>query len=52
MRKARQRIVLNFRVRERTDSAAKLLEQLDVVDSVNITNDQLLEVVIKPSEED
>lgn len=52
MRKARQRIMLNIRVRDRTESAARLLEQLDVVESVNITKDQLLEVVMRPTEED
>jgi ABC-2 type transport system ATP-binding protein len=52
MRKARQRIMLNIRVKERTDAAAKLFEQLDEVESVNITKDQLLEVTMKPTVED
>lgn len=52
MRKARQRIMLNIRVKERTEAAAKLFEQLDEVESVNITKDQLLEVTLKPTVED
>jgi ABC-2 type transport system ATP-binding protein len=52
MRKARQRIMLNIRVKERTDGAAKLFEQLDEVETVNITKDQLLEVTMKPTVED
>jgi ABC-2 type transport system ATP-binding protein len=52
MRKARQRIMLNIRVKERTEAAGKLFEQLDEVESVNITKDQLLEVTMKPTVED
>jgi ABC-2 type transport system ATP-binding protein len=52
MRKARQRIMLNIRVKDRTEAAAKLFEQLDEVEIVNITKDQLLEVTMKPTVED
>jgi len=52
MRKARQRIMLNIRVKDRTEGAAKLFEQLDEVELVNITKDQLLEVTMKPTVED
>ncbi len=52
MRKARQRIMLNIRVKDRTEDAAKLFEQLDVVELVNVTKDQLLEVTMKPTVED
>ncbi len=52
MRKARQRILLHIRVRERTEAAAKLLEQLDVVEAVAISKDQLIEVTLKPTVED
>jgi ABC-2 type transport system ATP-binding protein len=52
MRKARQRILLQIRVRERTELAAKLLEQLDCVEHVSITKDQVLETTLKPSVED
>lgn len=52
MRKARQRILLNIRVKENTDGAARLLEQADTVESVNIGKNQLLEVTLKPGVED
>lgn len=52
MRKARQRIMLQIRVRERTDQAAKLLEQLDCVEKIAVTKDQILETTLKPSVED
>jgi ABC-2 type transport system ATP-binding protein len=48
MRKARQRIMLNIRVRENTEQAARLLEQSDVAEKVNITASDLLEVTLKP----
>jgi ABC-2 type transport system ATP-binding protein len=52
MRKARQRILLQIRVRERSDQAAKLLEQLDCVETVSVTKDQTIETTLKPSIED
>ncbi len=52
MKKARQRILLNIRVRDRVEDSAKLLEQCDTVDSVSIGKDQLLEVTLKPNVED
>ncbi|MEZ6060191.1 MAG: ABC transporter ATP-binding protein [Planctomycetaceae bacterium] len=48
MRKARQRILLNIRVRERTEDAARLLEQSDLIEQVAIGKNQLLEVTVKP----
>lgn len=52
MRKARQRILLNIRVRERHEAAAKLLEQLDCTELVTIKKDNMLELTLKPSVED
>ncbi len=52
MRKARQRILLNIRVRERHEDAAKLLEQLDCTELVTIKKDNMLELTLKPSVED
>ena len=52
MKKARQRIMLNIRVRDRVDDAAKLMEQCDTVESVNIAAGQLLEVSLKAEVED
>ncbi|MEZ6035337.1 MAG: ABC transporter ATP-binding protein [Planctomycetaceae bacterium] len=52
MRKARQRILLNIRVRERHEEAAKLLEQLDCTELVTIQKDNMLELTLKPSVED
>ena len=52
MKKARQRIMLNIRVKENTESAARLIEQLDIVEKVNITSDQLLEVMLEKEIED
>jgi ABC-2 type transport system ATP-binding protein len=52
MRKARQRILLNIRVRERHEEAAKLLEQLDCTELVTIKKDNMLELTLKPSVED
>lgn len=52
MRKARQRIMLNIAVRERTDDAARLLEQCDSVESVAMAKNQVLEVTLKPQIED
>ena len=46
MRKARQRIMLNIRVRDEgdrnTDAAAALLESHDLVDSVNVTSSRMI----------
>ena len=52
MRKARQRILLNIRVRERTEEAARLLEQSDLVEEVNIAKNELLEVTVKQESTD
>ena len=52
MRKARQRIMLNISVRDRTDDAAKLLEQCDSVEKVSMGRNQVIEVTLKPEIED
>jgi ABC-2 type transport system ATP-binding protein len=52
MKQARQRIVLNIRVKERTEDAAKLLEQCDSVEKINVTDDQMIEVTLKEAVED
>ncbi|MEO2015611.1 MAG: ABC transporter ATP-binding protein [Fuerstiella sp.] len=52
MKQARQRIVLNIRVKARTEDAAKLLEQCDSVEKINITEDQMIEVTLKQDIED
>ncbi len=52
MRKARQRILLNIRVKDRPEDAAKLLEQLDCTEAVKITKNGMLELTLKPSVED
>ena len=52
MRRARQRIMLNIRVRERVEDAAKLLEQLDCTELVTITKDKMLELTLRPTVED
>ena len=52
MRKARQRILLHIRVKGDTDKATGLLEQSDLVDSVNVTSDALIEAALKPDVED
>ncbi|MCH2200638.1 MAG: ABC transporter ATP-binding protein [Fuerstiella sp.] len=52
MRKARARIILNIRVRDRTEDAARCVEQCDSVESVSITKDQLLEVTLNNAVED
>lgn len=48
MRKARQRILLNIRVTERAEAAARLLEQSELIEQVELKKDQLLEVTLKP----
>lgn len=52
MKKARQRIMLHVRVRDRTDEAARSLEHCDSVESVNVTDHKLIEVTLKPNVED
>jgi ABC-2 type transport system ATP-binding protein len=52
MKQARQRIVLNIRVKDRTEDAAKLLEQCDSVESISVTDDQMIEVTLKEAIED
>ncbi|MCP4508318.1 MAG: ATP-binding cassette domain-containing protein, partial [Fuerstiella sp.] len=52
MKQARQRIVLNIRVKARTEDAAKLLEQCDSVERINVTEDQMIEVTLKHAIED
>lgn len=52
MKKARQRIILNIRVKEDSEGAAKIIEQLDTVEKVDITANQLLEVTLKKDIED
>ena len=52
MRKARQRILLNIRVKEGHEAAAKLLEQLDCTELVTIKKDNMLELTLKPTVED
>lgn len=48
MRKARQRIVLHVRVKDGTDRAAALLEQHDLVSSVDIRGNGMIEVALNP----
>lgn len=52
MKQARQRIVLNIRVKDRTEDAAKLLEQCDSVERIVVTEDQLIEVTLREAIED
>lgn len=52
MRKARRRILLHIRVKDDTGKAAGLLEQSDLVDSVNITSTALIEAALKPDVDD
>ncbi len=52
MRQARSRIVLNIRVKDRTDDAAKCIEECDTVESVGVTSDQMLEVTLNQDTED
>jgi ABC-2 type transport system ATP-binding protein len=52
MKQARQRIVLNIRVKDRTEDAAKLLEQCDSVEKISVTEDQMIEVTLKELIED
>ena len=52
MRKARARIILNVRVKDRTNEAARCIEQYDAVESVNITKDELLEITLSENVEE
>ncbi|MEO2036041.1 MAG: ABC transporter ATP-binding protein [Planctomycetaceae bacterium] len=52
MRKARARLILNVRVKERPEDAARCIEQCDSVEQVTITNDQMLEVTLNEDIED
>ncbi len=52
MKKARQRIVLHIRVKDRTDDAAKLLEQVDATESIDITHNQMIELTLNAEVED
>ncbi len=52
MKKARERIILNVRVRERTEAAAKCVEQCDCVETVNVRDDELIEVALKKDTDD
>lgn len=48
MRKARARILLNVRVKERPEDAARCVEQCDSVEKVDIMSDSMLEVTLQP----
>jgi len=52
MRKARSRIILNIRVKERPEEAAKCIDQCDTVDKISITDDRMLEVTLNQDVED
>ena len=52
MRKARSRIVLNVRVKDRSEEAARSVEQCDSVDTVDVTEDQMLAITLKSDIED
>ncbi len=52
MRQARARIILNVRVKDRVDDAARCIEQCDSVECVNITKDRLMEVTLNENVED
>lgn len=52
MKKARQRIVLHIRVKERTDEAAKLLETSSNTEQISVRNDQMIELTLKEDVED
>ena len=47
MRKARARIILNIRVKERPEDAARCVEQCDSVEKVDIKDDAMLEVTLQ-----
>ena len=48
MRKARARILLNVRVKERPEDAARCVEQCDCVEKVDIIRDGMLEITLQP----
>lgn len=52
MKKARQRIVLHIRVKDRTEDAAKLLEQVDATESINVAHNQMIELTLNAEVED
>ncbi len=52
MRKARERILLHVRVKDRTEDAARCAEQCDSVDTVSITDDQMMEIALRTDTED
>ncbi|MFH5805902.1 ABC transporter ATP-binding protein [Alienimonas sp. DA493] len=52
MRKARESITLQIRVKDRTEDAAKLLEQADEAKSVTVDGEGTINVSLKPGVED
>jgi ABC-2 type transport system ATP-binding protein len=50
--KAREAITLQIRVKERTDEAARLVEEQDIVDRVSTDRDGTINVTLKPGVED
>lgn len=52
MQKARQRIILNIRVKDREDEAGRTMEQCDSVDRVEMNADRMFEVTLKQDVED
>jgi ABC-2 type transport system ATP-binding protein len=52
MKKARQRVLLNIRVRDDTDKAAALVEQSDLVETVTVGKQQTIEVTLNEGVED
>ena len=52
MRKARESITLQIRVKDRTDDAARLLEQADEARSVTVDGEGTINVSLKPGVED
>lgn len=52
MKKARQRILLQIRVRERHAEAAAALRESEAVEHVDLTSQNLLEVTLKPEVDD
>ncbi|GIX04547.1 MAG: ABC transporter ATP-binding protein [Planctomycetaceae bacterium] len=52
MRKARQQIMLQVKVAERTEQAARLLEQHPLVDAVSIARQEMIELRLKPDVQD
>jgi len=52
MKKAREHITLQIRVKGRTDEAAKLFEEQPIVDRVSVDKDETINVTLKPGVED